>query len=103
MAEAIKIRVQLQGEFADIRMLMAHPMETGLRKDDSGQTVPPHFIQTFSVSHNGTALIEGQLNTSISKNPLFGFKARGIKPGDKLSVAWTDSKGEKRTDEITVG
>lgn len=102
MADAIKMRVNLQGEIADIRILMAHPMETGQRKDDSGQIVPAHFIQTFSVSHNGTALVEGQLNTAISKNPLFGFKAKGIKPGDKLAVSWTDNKGDKRTDEITV-
>lgn len=102
MADAIKIRVHLQGEIADIRILMSHPMETGQRKDDGGQIVPAHFIQTFSVNHNGTPLIEGQLNTAVSKNPLFAFKARGIKPGDKLSVFWTDNKGDKRTDEITA-
>jgi sulfur-oxidizing protein SoxZ len=48
-------------------------------------------------------LIDGQLNTSISKNPLFMFKARGMKAGDKLLVAWTDNKGQKRQDEVTVG
>lgn len=102
MADAIKIRVHWQGDIADIRILMPHPMETGQRKDESGQTVPSHFIQTFSVSHNGALLIEGQLNTSVSKNPLFGFKARGIKPGDKLSVSWVDNLGDKRSDEINI-
>lgn len=102
MAEAIRIRAQLQGEITDIRVLMSHPMETGQRKDESGQTLPAHYIQSFIVSHNSKPLIDGQLNTSISKNPLFGFKARGLKAGDKLSVAWTDSKGEKRQDEITL-
>lgn len=102
MAEPIKIRAQLQGDAADIRVLMQHPMETGQRKDDKGQTLPAHFIQTFTVSLNGKAIIDGQLNTSISQNPLFTFKARGIKAGDKLSVAWTDNTGDKRQDEITV-
>jgi sulfur-oxidizing protein SoxZ len=102
MAEPIKIRAQLQGDVADIRVLMQHPMETGQRKDDKGQTLPAHFIQTFTVSLNGKAIIDGQLNTSISQNPLFTFKARGIKAGDKLSVAWTDNTGDKRQDEITV-
>lgn len=101
MAEPIKIRAQLQGDVADIRVLMQHPMETGQRKDDKGQTLPAHFIQTFTVSLNGKAIIDGQLNTSISQNPLFTFKARGIKAGDKLSVAWTDNTGDKRQDEIT--
>ncbi len=102
MADPIKIRAQVQGDITDIRILMQHPMETGLRKDERGQTLPVHFIQTFTILHNGKALIDGQLNTSISKNPLFAFKARGIKAGDKLAVAWIDNLGERRQDEITV-
>jgi len=103
MGEQIKIRAQVQGDITDIRILMQHPMETGQRKDEKGQTLPPHFIQTFSVSHNGKPLIDGQLNTSISRNPLFAFKARGIKTGDKLTVSWQDNTGDKRQDETTVG
>lgn len=102
MADQIRIRALNQGDITEIRVLMAHPMETGQRKDESGQNIPAHYIQTFSISHNGKALIDGQLNTSISKNPLFMFKARNIKAADKLSVAWTDSQGEKRQDEINV-
>lgn len=102
MADQIKIRVTTQGDVTDIRILMQHPMETGQRKDEKGQTLPINFIQNFTVSHNGQLLIDGQLNTSVSKNPLFAFKARGIKSGDKLSVSWTDNLGDKRNDEISV-
>lgn len=102
MAEQIKIRTQPQGDITDIRILMQHPMETGQRRDDNGKTIPALFIQTFSVQHNGKPLIEGQLNTSISKNPLFTFKARGIRSGDRLTVNWVDSSGDRRQDEITV-
>lgn len=102
MSDQIKIRAQIQGEITDLRILMQHPMETGQRKDEKGQTLAMHFIQTFSVLHNGKLLIDGQLNTSVSKNPLFTFKARGIKAGDKISVNWTDSNGAKRLDEITI-
>lgn len=102
MADPIKIRAQIQGEVTDIRILLQHPMETGLRKDDKGQPLAIHFIQTFSVNHNGRPMIDGQLNTSISKNPLFAFKARGVKAGDKLTVSWLDNTGDRRQDEITV-
>jgi len=102
MADQIKIRALIQGEITDIRILLQHPMETGQRKDDKGQTQPAHFIQTFTVSHNGKPMIDGQLNTSVSKNPLFAFKARGIKTGDKLTVAWQDNTGDKRQDEFTI-
>jgi sulfur-oxidizing protein SoxZ len=102
MGDQIKIRAQIQGEITDIRVLLQHPMETGQRKDEKGQSLAMHFIQHFSLSLNGKVLIDGQLNTSISKNPLFAFKARGIKSGDKLTVSWRDNTGDKRQDEITL-
>ena len=40
MADAIKIRAQVQGEITDIRILMQHPMETGQRKDEKGTRCP---------------------------------------------------------------
>ncbi len=102
MGDQIKIRAQIQGDVTEVRILMQHPMETGLRKDDKGQTLPAQFIQSFTVSLNGKPIIDGQLNTSISKNPLFTFKARGVKSGDKLAVTWVDNTGDKRQDELTV-
>ncbi|PKO85640.1 MAG: thiosulfate oxidation carrier complex protein SoxZ [Betaproteobacteria bacterium HGW-Betaproteobacteria-12] len=103
MAEQIKLRAQIQGEITELRILLQHPMETGQRKDDKGNLLPANFIQTFTVSHNGKPMIDGQLNTSVSRNPLFAFRARGIKAGDKLTVSWLDNLGERRQDEFTVG
>lgn len=103
MAEPIKIRATVQGDTTDIRILMQHPMETGQRKDqNTGKLVPALFIQTFVVSANGKTLIDGQLNTSVSRNPVFAFRARGLKAGDRLVVSWVDSAGNKRSDETTV-
>ncbi|MBV2191905.1 MAG: thiosulfate oxidation carrier complex protein SoxZ [Azonexus sp.] len=102
MGDQIKIRAQIQGDVTEVRILMQHPMETGQRKDDKGQTLPAQFIQSFTVSLNGKPIIDGQLNTSISRNPLFSFKVRGVKGGDKLAVTWADNTGDKRQDEITV-
>ncbi|MDX9706762.1 MAG: thiosulfate oxidation carrier complex protein SoxZ [Azospira sp.] len=104
MSEPIKIRATQQGDITDIRILLQHPMETGQRKDPaSGKPVPAHFIQTFVVSANGATLIEGQTNTSVSRNPMLAFKARGLKAGDKLLVSWRDNKGGQRSDEAVVG
>lgn len=103
MAEAIKIRATLRGDTTEIRVLMQHPMETGLRKDPvNAQTIGAHFIQTFTVSANGKPLIDGQLNTSIARNPLFAFHARGLQAGDRIVVRWIDSRGEQRSDEAPI-
>jgi sulfur-oxidizing protein SoxZ len=43
-----------------------------------------------------------QCGPAISKNPVFGFRVKGAKPGDKLVVAWEDNKGEKSRAEATI-
>jgi sulfur-oxidizing protein SoxZ len=103
MADPMKIRAKLEGDTADIRVLMSHPMETGQRKDSSGKAVPAHYIQMISVTLGGKTVVEGQLNTAVSRNPVFAFKVKGAKAGDKVVISWTDNQGEKRTDETTVG
>jgi sulfur-oxidizing protein SoxZ len=102
MADPMKIRAQMKGDVADIRVLMSHVMETGLRKDESGAFIPAHFIQTLSIAVNGKVVISGQTNTSVAKNPVFGFKVKGAKAGDKVTINWTDNHGEQRTDEAVV-
>ena len=103
MAEPIKIRATLQGDLTEVRLLMQHPMETGQRKDPAnGRLIAAHFIQTFTVSANGKLLVEGQLNTSVSRNPLFAFRSKGLKAGDKIVVSWIDTRGDQRSDEAAV-
>jgi sulfur-oxidizing protein SoxZ len=102
MADPMKIRALMKGDICDIKVLMSHPMETGQRKDNDGKLVPAHFIQTISVDVNGKRAIQGQTGASVSRNPVFGFKVKGAKAGDKITVNWTDSKGDTRTDEATV-
>jgi sulfur-oxidizing protein SoxZ len=102
MADPMKIRAQMKGDIAEIRILMAHPMETGQRKDAAGATVPAHFIQSMTVEVGGRKVVDGQIGTSVSRNPVFGFKMKGAKVGDKVVVTWVDNKGDKRTDETAV-
>ena len=102
MAEPMKIRATLQGDVADIRILMLHPMETGARKDAKGDIVPQHFIQNVAVTHNGKTVLDAQWSQAISRNPFLGLRIKGAKVGDRLSVTWVDNKGDKRTDETTV-
>jgi sulfur-oxidizing protein SoxZ len=102
MSEPMKIRATLQGDTADVRVLMLHPMETGQRKDSKGQVVPLHFIQSVVIMHNGKPVLDAQWSQAVSRNPFLGVRVKGAKAGDKITVTWTDNKGDKRTDEATV-
>jgi len=101
MADPMKIRATLQGDTADIRILMRHPMETGTRKTVSG-LVPLHFIQSVIVQHNGRTIIDAQWSQAVSRDPFLGVRVKGAKAGDKISVTWTDNKGDTRTDDVAV-
>jgi sulfur-oxidizing protein SoxZ len=103
MADPMKIRARLDGDVADVRVLMAHPMETGQRKDAAGNVVPLHFIQTITAQLNGKPVFGADVSQAVSRNPVFGFKVKGAKAGDKLAITWVDNKGDKRTDEVTLG
>jgi sulfur-oxidizing protein SoxZ len=102
MADPMKIRAQLKGDVTEIRVLMSHAMETGLRKDEAGQAIPPHFIQLINIDVAGKRMIQGQTGTSISRNPAFVFKVKGGKAGDEVVVSWVDNKGDKRSDKAVI-
>ncbi len=103
MAEPMKIRATMEGDAANIKVLMNHVMETGQRKDaKTGQLIPAHFIQTVSAQLNGKPVLEAQWSQAVSKNPFLGFKVKGAKAGDKVTVSWTDNKGEKNNAEAVV-
>ena len=102
MADPMRIRAQAAGDKATVRVLMAHEMETGQRKDSAGKTIPAWFIQEVSASHNGKPVLTAQWGPSVAKNPFLQFVVKGAKAGDKITVAWTDNRGDKRSDEATV-
>jgi len=102
MADPMKIRTTVGAEFTEVRVLMVHPMETGQRKDSSGNLVPIHFIQEMSVKLNGRSVLEGQISQAVSRNPVFSFRLKGAKAGDKLDIAWLDNRGERNRTETAI-
>ena len=102
MADPMRIRAKAEGDKAVVRVLMAHEMETGQRKDASGKIIPAWYIQDVTALLNGKAVMTAQWGPSISKNPFLQFSVKGAKVGDKIAIAWVDNRGEKRMDEATI-
>jgi sulfur-oxidizing protein SoxZ len=98
----MKMRATLGQGYTDIRVLMTHPMETGLRKDPDGKIVPLHFIQSVIVKVNGKTVVDGQLSQAVSRNPVFTFRVKGGAKGDKIEVSWLDNLGETNKTEAAV-
>ena len=102
MSDPMRIRAKVQGGGVVVRVLMSHEMETGLRKDAAGATVPAWHITEVVAALNGKPVLTAQWGTAIAKNPFTQFTVKGAKSGDKISIGWTDSRGDKRTDEVVV-
>ena len=101
-AGPMKMRATLAGGYTDIRVLMTHPMETGLRKDQDGKLVPMHFIQSVIVKVNGKTVVDSQTSQAVSRNPVFSFRLKGGARGDKIEVSWADNQGETNSTEAAV-
>jgi sulfur-oxidizing protein SoxZ len=102
MADPMRIRAQQKGDVTEVRVLMAHIMETGQRKDSAGNTVPAHHIQTVTATWNGKPVLSANFGPAVSQNPVMNFTFKGGAKGDKVIVTWTDNKGDKRTDEAVI-
>ncbi len=103
MAEGMKIRATLQGDVADVKAIITHIMETGLRKDaNTGKLVPAHFINHVVATLNGKTVLEAQWGAAIARNPYIQFKVKGAKAGDKIVINTADNHGEKMSGEAVV-
>jgi sulfur-oxidizing protein SoxZ len=102
MADPMRIRAVAKDGIVNVKVLMSHEMETGQRKDNSGNLVPAHFIQNVTATCNGKTVLSAQWGTAVAKNPFLEFNFRGGQKGEKIQVTWTDNKGDKRTDEAAI-
>ena len=102
MGKPMKLRARKDGDGTDVRVLMRHDMETGLRKNDAGELIPAHYIQNVTVRHETRIVLAAQWGPAVSKNPYLGFRFRGGAPGERVEVTWVDNEGDSRTDETII-
>lgn len=102
MAGRIKIRAQKKGDMTEVKALMRHPMETGMRKDQAGEAIPAHFITEVSVFHGDQAVMQGHWGAAVSANPFLGVRFEGGEPGDTVRVTWQDNQGGTGEGKTTI-
>lgn len=102
MADPMRIRAQVAGNNATVRVLMSHEMETGQRKDAAGKIIPAWHITEVTATHNGKTVLTAEWGPAVAKNPFLQFTVKSAKAGDKISVTWKDNRGDTRTDEAVV-
>jgi sulfur-oxidizing protein SoxZ len=93
----------MDGEVAEVRALLGHPMETGLRKDAvTGQPIALHFIKLVTVTLNGAVVMEAQWSQAMARNPYLHIRIRGAKAADEIGIEWIDNRGESNSVKTKV-
>lgn len=96
MAKKIKARAKMKSGLIEVKYKVTHAMETGRKKDKSGNLVAEEYINHVKISKNGQDMITLTPNSTISANPYFFFKMKGAK-GDLVTLSWVSNTGEKNS------
>ena len=90
-------RVQLpgsvtKGEVFQVKALISHQMETGLRRDSSGSVIPRKIINKFVCRYNGVDVFVADLHEAVAANPYLEFYLRATESG-RLEFVWQEDGG----------
>ena len=101
MAERPRVKMPNEakaGEIIVIKTLIAHAMESGLRRDAAGALMPRRILNRFACAFNGREIFACDLEPSVAANPFIQFAAR-VEADGVYTFAWTDDDGTVLTAE----
>jgi sulfur-oxidizing protein SoxZ len=104
MAEKPRIKLPKEakkGEVIEIKTLIAHVMETGLRKDQDGKLIPRRIINKFTCEFNGKPVFSVDIEPAVAANPYMQFTAR-VEESGTFRFAWVDDDGTVTTTEQQI-
>ena len=106
MADNVKPRVRVPStasadETITIKTLISHPMESGQRKDSSGNVIPRSIINRFTAEFDGQTVVDVTLEPAISTNPYFEFDAK-VPASGTFTFTWYDDDGSVYTDTADI-
>ena len=90
-----------RGEIFQVRSLITHPMETGLRKDEQGTIIPRKIINSFTCRYNGEVVFKTDLYEAVAANPYIEFYVRARDSGT-LDYIWEEDGGATFTLQSTL-
>ena len=103
MSSSIRLKTKIRDDITTVRAIIRHPMETGFRiDDDTAKLVPEHYIKKINFKHNGKTIFSCDWSRAVSKNPYLSFMFKNSKVGDKIQIAWFDTKDNSDSLETVI-
>ena len=93
-----------RGEAFEVRVTIAHPMETGYRPGADGRAAPRDILRRFTCRYDGELVFAADLAPAIAANPYLAFHVLATDSGT-LEFEWQGDNGftqvERRTLQVT--
>ncbi len=89
------------GETVEVKVLIAHPMETGFRPGPNGTMLPRNIIERLTCTFGGEEVFRADLSPAVSANPFLTFTAVVNETG-VLTLTWTGDNGFSQTETATI-
>lgn len=86
-------RKPAKGDVVTVRAMVAHPMETGLRKQASGEMIPRNIVNAFTCALDGQPLFVWNPETAVSPSPYLEFRFIAS-TGGELVMRWIDDRNQ---------
>ena len=67
-----------RGEAFEVRTTLAHPMETGYRRDSDGQMLPRDIVRRLEVRLGSELVFAADLHQAIAANPMHRLQLRWL-------------------------
>jgi sulfur-oxidizing protein SoxZ len=90
-----------RGDIVEIRMLIAHAMESGHRAGPEGKVLPRDIIRRFSCRYGGELVFSAELYPAIAANPYIAFQTLAIESG-ALVFTWEGDNTFAQTETRTI-
>ena len=90
-----------KGEVFEIKTLISHPMEPGVRRDNMGRLIPRDIINRFVCTYNGAEVFRADFFPAVAANPFLAFFTVATESGE-LVFQWTDDHGATQTETAKV-
>ena len=89
------------GDVIEIKTLIAHAMESGIRKNADGSSIPRLLLHSFEARFAGREVFKATLHTGTAANPFISFFMKVSGPGE-FEFVWIEDGGARITERQTL-
>jgi sulfur-oxidizing protein SoxZ len=90
-----------RGQIIEIKTLIAHIMETGFRRTETGAIIPRNILTELVCTYNGDEIFRATLYPAVSANPFITFFTTARESGT-LTFKWTGDHGFEQTETASI-